>query len=943
MTFGRRVLVIGIAIVVGLFAASMRESATSEPSAGSGSADLTQPIATDPELRIDSLPNGLRSYIREYGKRGDPIELRLVVNAGSVLEDEDQRGFAHAVEHLAIRGSTRFPRRALDAFMARLGMRSGEGVNGSTSADHTEYRLTLPSDSGGVLDTAIAMLSGIAYDASFDPAEARIEAGIVMEEWRGRRTFEQRRDDAESALLFEGSTYAVRPPIGDTTVLRRFDLEPLRRFYRTWYRPERMAIIAVGGFNPYTVEALIKQHFSAAPPVTGAAPTGARDTLRSGTLRAAVHADHEATGSRVSVSFPRPASRYVLNRDLREAFVRSLWRDILVDRLERASLQPGASIVDVSADLYSPVRNLRAETVTATVSPDGVREAIEAIIGTNLQLARTVVPAAELEESVQLKLHDMEGSHENGDSRSSLVEEYEDHFLTGNVPVTQDTWYEAARTLLPDITAADIMRYAASLDVDSGAVIVVSAHPQDPATKMTAADVVAIARAAAMRPAPAIDAAEHGEVVPRPSRRGSITTQAKLDSVDAFDWRLSNGIRVLLKPTDFSDGEVVLRAVLPGGSSLATGAHYPSAYLSDEVVRAVGVGSLPKARLDRRLELNSVSLSATVSDNAIVFDGSSATDEVADLLELLHAYATAPRRDTVAFRRYVERMHVFRRERARDPDEVFLDTLTAAIDGTTARADRHSSAFLDALTLDRALEFWRARFANSSGMTLVLTGDFVPSRVRRVIELYVASLPSGTPEQPRHPGVRFPSMTVQREFTSRSSVRARTTIALSGPYGATNEQASTLGAIRDLVQTAIETRLRETLGATYGVNTTMTFDVIPPARYVLQVDFESAPDRMNEMVKEVLQELQRLSTDGPTEEEFESVRATGARDVDDRIESNDYWASELSSHARLGWSFPSILGHRAQRADMTREELRRACVAWIRPGTYVRVTRRPAR
>jgi zinc protease len=899
---------------------------------------LEAKLVGDPDVVSGKLSNDLHYFIRPNGAPEHRAELRLVVDAGSVLETPDQRGLAHAVEHMVFRGTKHFPGHAVDNYLHSIGMRSGSDVNASTSEDETIYRITVPSERLGVIDTALAILADMASAATFDSLEARQEAGVVMSEWRSRLAAGQRLMLERNAVLFAGSPYAENAVIGDTAVLRRFDLAEMRRFYTDWYHPDRMAVIAVGDFDAIDVERLIKRRFGS---IDKKGETPARPQIaipRSVPPRAAVLRDVEATGSRVALWYPRPRTPMAVRRDFRATLIDQLWRTVLNDRLVDAAERPGSPILDADVGAVSLVRSLSADVIGVDAARGRETAALDLVVAENARMVRHGVTAGEVRHRAHALLRDYRNAEQRSDGSRDIAEALVDQFLTGRPMLDRSSSYELARDLLPTIHAEDVLARARRASIDSGAVVVITAAAG--ANQIgSPAELVSRARTIAEAPPPPIvDSAAVMPLVPNPPPDGKIVAEHTLSDVRVFDWTLENGMRVILKPTRFTYDDIHMRLVAPGGASLATDDEYASAYLADGIIASTGVGPFNGTKLSRRLDANSVSLSASVRDDAIELIGSTAPRDLDFFFQLVYSYLTAPRADTVAFRRYHERIASYARGREADPDAVFLDSVAAITSQHHPRGLRGDRQFSSAISLPKALAFWKARTANAAGFTVVLTGDFTLDRVRPLVARYLASLPAGTREEPRDVGIRFPDGITRRRIIAGSAPRARTRIVLSAPFEYTNEASTGLGAVRDLVELVLNDRLREQLGSTYGADVSIDVTLAPPVRYTIAIDVETAPEATDSLTAVTLHELERLRMEGPTEDELAKVRTARVRDRDGDIESNTYWASELSYHARMGWPLTTIATHQADEARLSRENLRDACQRYLQTSQYVQVT-----
>lgn len=943
----RSLILAGVVLLVGIVTASVvlgGHAATRALVPARAAAALDAPIESGLDYTMDSLPSGLRYYVYTHHSASERTELRLVVDVGSVQEGEDQRGLAHAVEHMAFRGTRSFPRGAIERYFEAIGMRRGDDVNGTTSLDDTRFRMTVPTTRAGAIDTALAMLASMAHEATFDSADARREAGVLLEEWRSSRDTDARAGDAWHSLLHAGTPYAARPVLGDTGVLRRIDVAAMRRFYETWYRPELMAVIAVGDFDADEVEAMVRKHFAALPrrgPPSGR-PVLPPAVVPSAALRASVVADAERQNSWITVWHPGPRQPFRTRADHRAGLVASLWREVLRGRLQDATFEAGSPLAGSAVERRMLARSASADVVSVTAMRGRALSALEVTVGELKELARNGPTPTELEESAQAILRRERERAGSGDGNGSLAAEFEDHFLTGNAPYTSHTAYELTHDVLPTITVDDVRTFARGRSTDSGAVVVVAATPDDSAASVPPDTVSARVRSARARaPVKSEDVTDVRELLAGAPASGSIVSERAIPEVRAYEWTLSNGMRLLLKPTSFTFDEIRLRAVAPGGASLASDDVYASAYLADVIIGETGIGSIPGPRLKRWLDATSISLSPTVTDDAISLEGTTALADAEAFFRLVHLYLTSPRRDTVAFRRYRERAVSLAHDRGRDPATVFRDSVSSILAGRDPRALTRSPLFYMRTRMDDALDFWTRRAANGAGFTVAIVGDFTLDRVRPLVERYLASVPRGTAEQPRdwrRPPVTGP---VRRDIVAGVDAPARVAIGFTAPFELSNENVQSLGAVREVVTRAVSDRLREQLGGTYHVDVWHAIDVVPPARYTMTIEFESAPERVEALTAAAVDELARLHRRGPTEAQFRAVREAQVRDFDGRTEDNAYWVGELTFHARYGWPLAGIVAHPREAEAWTRASLQRACATYIPDRDYVRVTMRP--
>ena len=915
------------------------------PCCESGVVSLAALIPLDRQVRTGRLRNGLTYFVRQNDWPDNRVELRLIVNAGSVLEDDDQRGLAHAVEHMAFRGTRRFPRNAIVSYLERLGGRNGDDVNAHTSQDETTYELSIPADRPGALDTAITILAEWAHEVTFDSAGARQEAGVVFEEWRSKDIASRRLSHAQDFFLLAGSRYADRPVIGDTTVLRLFDLTAMHRFYRDWYRPELMAVVVVGDVDADAVEALVRKRLGAIPASDTTRPRTAERGVLSRISRAITLTDPEAASTNVALWYLRPRAPMVTVADYRESLVADLWSDVVDLRLEKASRSVEAPLLRAHAWHDSYTRALDAFVVQGTVLAGRLDDGVGMLAEHVTSLAAFDPTPSELEDAKKTIENDRTYVDSHGRSSIDVADRLTAHFLTGSPVFEPEQDYDITKSLLSRIEAKDLTRFAKGIVSGNDGAIVVTAPDMGestPASTRATSALLAAARHGALlagRPDTTTELA-HALITSTP-RAGSVVAEKLYRDLGAFEWTLSNGMRVIIKRTAFADAEVQVRITSPAGSAIASEAEYQSASYSDDVVQAMGVGPLTGAQLETLIDHTSISLSPSISNAWLQLSGQAELKDVETFFQLAHLFLTAPRKDASAFRRYQERLRQFWAERSVHPDAVFDDSVAAA-------GGRRPPGYVPSLLhianqvdLETAMRFWRARAANASNFTTVIVGDITLERARRLVSTYLASLPPGHHEKAApYAGIRASGPT-QREFHFGRSAAGRTQFLFSGTLQNAVDDEGMVWRVNELLQMALENRLREFMGATYGVETQVSIQPTNAAQFQFTVDFAGDPTRLDTLARVALAEIDRLRTAGPTQDEFEKVKAAASSDIERSSRYNSYWADALTWRAVVG----APLGTGRERATelelLTRVGLRDACARYIDTGGYLRLTMKP--
>ncbi|HMI54592.1 MAG TPA: pitrilysin family protein, partial [Gemmatimonadaceae bacterium] len=391
------------------------------------------PLPFDAAVTVGTLPNGIRYYIRENHRPEKRAELRLVVNAGSVLEDEDQRGLAHMVEHMAFRGTKRFAKNQISSYLESVGMRYGPDINAFTSFDETVYMITIPTDTSAIVDKGFQILSEWAHSVAFDPDQIEKERPVVIEEWRLGQGAENRMQNKWFPVLFAGSRYAERIPIGLKSVLETYKPATLRKFYDTWYRPDLMAVVAVGDFDKKQIEAFIRRYLGAIPAATTPRartlfPVPARDS----TL-VSVNSDREATRSVVRLLYKQPKRSNTTAATYRQHLVEELFGSMFNDRFSEITQKPNPPFINAFAAQGELVRSAESFSLTAIVADNGILRGLNALLTEGERVKRYGFLQSELDRTKKDVQRGVEQAHAERDKTNSSVyaDSYVSAFLQG--------------------------------------------------------------------------------------------------------------------------------------------------------------------------------------------------------------------------------------------------------------------------------------------------------------------------------------------------------------------------------------------------------------------------------------------------------------------------------------------------------------------------------
>jgi zinc protease len=943
--------VLGVALLAGGLFLYLRQGTPPRPAATAPAnvphVDLAEPLPFDAAITTATLPNGLRYFVRANPEPQRRVELRLVVNAGSLLEDDDQRGLAHVVEHMAFNGTKRFPKNEIGAFMASIGMRFGPEVNAETRYDETVYHLEVPTNDPAVVTRALTILEDWAHQVTFDPAEIEKERGVILEEWRLGQGAAARLRDRQFPLLVQGSRYADRAPIGTPESIRTFTPARLRQFYADWYRPDLMSVIAVGDIDQAAMARSISERFGAIPARSGARPRPEFDVPAQPGTSVLVSTDREATATSVLVMTRRrpPVSKTV--GDYRRDTVERLMTAMLSQRLTEVAQAAGGPMLGTAVQVSQPLRGLQLVALAATTRDGAADAALKELLTERARATKFgfTLPELDREKTTMIGAYQRMIADKDRLQSTALAAEYVRH-VTIAEPVPGVQWEsDTIARLLPGISLDEINTIATAWLPEENRLVSVTAPEKAGRTAPTEAALRAAVAAAARADVKAwVSKVTAESLLEREPEAGSIVTTVTHEAIGLTEWTLSNGVRVVLLPTKFDADQIVFSAVSPGGLSLATDADLVPAQTASQVVASMGFGRFGSGDLRRYLAGRPVGVQPVIGPFEQGLSGGGTKQELTTIFQLIHLIVTAPRRDPVIFDAMRTQMRDALANQAANPDYALSLELAGALSQHHPRAEPITAASTDRMDVDKSLAFYRARFSDASGFTFVFAGSFDLAVMRPLVERYLASLPSTRGAHNwKDPGIRPPAGVVRSVVERGVDPRARTVLVFSSVIEADRSHAVSVVALAQVLQNRLRDVLREELGATYDVSVTGNVARIPVAQATVSVDFTSDPARVDALTDRVLAEMAVLRNTGPAAQTVTNVQTTLLRDFETNVRQNAFLVGQIAQRYQSGdppeslWNMPKIF------QALTPALIRDAAKNCLDPGRYVRVTLRPGK
>ncbi|HUU32449.1 MAG TPA: insulinase family protein [Vicinamibacterales bacterium] len=889
------------------------------PAADPATAALEVPLPVDADVRTGRLPNGLRYFLRQNGRPAKRVSMRLAVDVGSIYEDEDQRGLAHFLEHMAFNGSTHFKPGELVAFLESIGARFGPHVNASTNFDETIYMLDVPTDREGYVDKGLLALRDFAGGATLSADEIDKERGVVIEEWRGRLGAQSRITDQQLPVIFAGSRYADRLPIGLPDVLRTFPHQRLRDFYEQWYRADRMAVVVSGDLPLDESERLVKARFGDMPR-PGPAPAAIDATVpaHAAPLYKMV-SDPEAQGWNVTAIFKHAPESEDTVGDYRRSLVRSLGLQMLGSRLAELARKPDAPFLSAGAGTSSIGRHLSMFELSADVAEGGIAAGLEAVVGEARRVQQFGFAAAELDRAKRSLLAGYERAYNNRSTAESpaLANELVRHFLQGEPAPGIAYEFALARRFVPAVTLEEVTTLMKGLIGDDSRVVL-GVAPAKPGVTLPTDDTLktALTAAFAATVAPWSDGLTGRELVPTRPAPGKVTGRRQIPEVGVTVLTLSNGMEVWLKPTDFKADQVVFSAYAFGGGSTASEAEFKDAALAPALVSMGGVGDLNPVDLEKVLAGRIASASPEIDSHTHGLSGSATPKDLETALQLVYLTFTAPGLTDEAFELLKRRFGAMLQNQQQSPRYVFgekVRDLTTSGHYSAKGLTAQDVAGLDVTAMRRA---YTSRFANAADFTFFMVGAFTEAEVTPLVEKWLAPLPATGPRTTafKDMGMTFPAGVQKAEVRKGQEPASQTVMAFFADTGLNETEMHRARAAATLVGIRLRDILREQLGGTYGVSVSYR-DSAPQKGYgAMNVSFGSAPDRVEGLQKAVIDEVTRLRAEGPSAEDLQKVQELERRDLETSARQNQYWLGSLQTVHMLGWA-PATISRRGQRTD----------------------------
>ena len=864
------------------------------------------PIPTDPNVRIGKLENGLTYYIRHNELPEERADFYIAQKVGSILEEENQRGLAHFLEHMCFNGTTNFPGKGIINWLETIGVRFGENLNAYTSIDETVYNINnVPVIRDGIVDSCLLILHDWANDLTLAEAEIDNERGVIHEEWRTGQGAMMRMYEQALPKAFEGSKYGHRLPIGTIEVIDNFPYQALRDYYETWYRPDQQGIVVVGDIDVDKVEAKIKKLFSPIQMPANAPERKYEQVPDNKEPIITIAKDKEQPSTIIYIWHKHPATPNEAKGNigyLVQNYMFSMISSMMHARLEelRQSANP-PFIQAASGDSdFLLAKTTEAFVGMAVSKDDGIPTALSTLVREIERARKFGFTASEYARAKADYLLMLESAYKERDKmkNNQYVQEYIRHFIDNEPIPGIETEYALMNQLAPNIPVEAINSILPQLIKDENIVINIFGPNKEGMVYPTEAEILDILNKTKAEEITAyVDKVSDEPLMKEAPKAGKIV-KTEEGPFGSTALTLSNGVRVVLKTTDFKADEIRMRAFSPGGTSVFGTKEALQLKMLNSVAGLGGLGNFSNVDLEKVLAGKKATIGATVSGLSEGLNGSCSPKDLETLLQLAYLSFTAPRMDEEAFESFKQRTKASLANQEANPMTALTDTLQMEMYGDHPLAGRVKAEMIDQLDYNRIMEMYKDRFKEAGDFTFLFVGNINLEEAKPLIETYLGGLPTiNRKENYQDIQLNIRKGTHKNLFEKQMETPKATVLnIISGncEYNLKNDLLMTMLS-QTMSMVYLET-VREKEGASYGVSAFGQLSRGIKDEALFQIYFDTDPAKREKMEQIVMSELQKVAQEGPRPEHLAKVKEFLLKKHIEDAKENSYWLGQLNNY-----------------------------------------------
>jgi len=903
-------------------------------------------IPNDPKIISGVLDNGLTYYIRENSYPENRATLRLAVNAGSVLEDDDQQGLAHFVEHMAFNGTEKYSKNEIISYLESLGMEFGPDINAHTSFDETVYKLQVRTDLEEQLETGLDVLNQWAFHQTFDHDEIDKERGVVLEEWRLGRGAQARMMDKTFPILFKDSQYGFRLPIGKKEILENFQYDSIKRFYKDWYRPDLMAVVAVGDFDAHKIEEIIRQKFS-----EYTNPDVSRERIEeqvpkhSETLFS-IQSDIEATSSLIELINKYKQDKIRVNSDYRGKTAEMLYYNMLNSRLSELAKGENPPFIQGFAYSSSYAKAVSFSSIGALTAEGNLESSLKSLLTEAARAKEYGFTEGELDRAKRELISRIERYYNERNNLESIyfANDMVNAYLNGlPIPSIEYEWL-LYNNILPEITMDDILEISEDLLSVENRVVLITAPEKDDSPMPTEKSLKLILTSVEnIKITPYEDDFTDRELLKKIPVGAEIIGRQYYENTGITQWTLANGVEVVLKPTDFKKDEILFTSYSKGGTSITDDNDYVSTMFASTAVSINGVGDFTNVEMEKQLAGKQISVSPYISDLKEGFSGSSRPADLESMFQLLYLTATEPGRDDAAWGSFMERLGNSLANRDSDPKQKYSDLINGTMTSYHHRTRPLTLELLDEVKLETSLSIYKDRFSDFSDFTFFFTGSFDLETIEPLVKTYLGGLPSTNREEKWiDREIRYPEGHISEKINAGIEPVSSVTLVYSGKFDWSREELYKMISLESLLQTKLTKVVREEASGVYGIGIRFSPAKYPVEDYNFRFSFSCDPERTEELKNLVKSQIEDVRTGLFDDQTVLDVKEAQLVGYQESLEKNRWWLSQMQNVWYYGYDRETIINKEEMYKSLTADDIQYAAYKYLSDTNLMEIILYPA-
>jgi zinc protease len=888
------------------------------------------PVPVDTTIRIGKLANGLTYFIRHNGEPKERASFYIIQNVGSILEEDNQNGLAHFLEHMAFNGTQNFPGQGITNILEKLGVAFGKNINAYTAYDETIYNISdVPVTQESLIDTCLLILRDWSDSLLLTNTEIDLERGVIAEEWRTRQNAAFRMQTAIQQVMFRGSKYADRDVIGDPNVIRTFKYETLRKFYKDWYRTDLQAIAVIGDIDVDKTEASIKALFGRLPAEKNPPARPFFDIPAHKETYFVKATDPEASTFSVAI-FNIMKGVMPENKDLtyyRDQLANQLFNWVVADRITEL-LQKGQPPFISGVIMFGKfVRGYDRLFISANAKPNKLDEALRSVYTEAVRLKKFGVTPTELDRARKNLMTQTENQWKQKDKirNDDYADAISQHFLTNDPLESMDTQWQLTQQFLPTITAEELSAKARQWISPENRVIVVVGPDSKDSKLLSEDEVKAIMKEVEESDIkPYVDSRVPTTLIEKKLSGSPIIRTKLLPEFKAVEWTLANQAKVIYRFADYQKDNVLFQAISPGGMSLYKTPELPSAMMLPHFVGNFGAGSYDAVSLNKILAGKNVSVNPSLAELNETFTGSSSPRDFEILLQLLYLKFQEPRFDREAFAALKSRYVGMIINMEKNPQKAMSDSLDLILTDHNPRTVLVTPAFFEKVTLEEMEKIYRERYTDAGDFTFFIVGNIEEANVKPLVEKYIGSLTDlPRTEKWKDNNIQFPKGKTVREIGIPLQTKKATVIIVYdklSPWSSAENMK--LSVVRDILTLKSADEVREKEGGTYGVRINGQSERFPKEEKVLQISFDTDPGKAEYLKSILYREIDTLVLRGPSAEDLDKAVKNLLKDREQAKPNNGYWMNILTGYYRYNVNFDNPENYENILKSMTVNDIR---------------------